>query len=370
MALRGHYVIMYSVRKKKSYALPVLIALIVSCFAFMVFALRNTNAEEEETVSEPKNVLVSKPCETKDHYKVYLGVNEIYMLDDTGYKSEDESIASVRSNRVYGWKVGKTVLSKDCNSYEVEVTDMITAPAFSFDKPFLTCDIYSNEDNAYLDEILATKVKDRGYATRAGVVQAARFLLLQFPYRLNYFNENGRLPYCDGEGRYYHQGLYLSESKFDSISASVAGKAPWGCSLTSFPYGGYLRNSMDCSGFVSWCLVNGGFDPGDLGSGPSPNVDDLSDLGEKHPITMESLEDIKVGDLLSANGHIALLIGKKDGIYYVGESNMGVHIRVKEYDAQGMLNSTFRNYVDMDEFYGYRDGKMSQYWNENIYIED
>lgn len=350
---------MYSVRRGKSDTLWILITVILLSFFVLVFASRKPVVEEEPVIKKP----VEKACEVKEHYKVYLGIDEVYVLDDTGYLSDDSEIVSVKTNRVTGHKVGKTVLKKDCNTYEVEVTDLITAPYMSDEKDPLPCGRYTKEENDFLDEILKTKIAERGYGTRAGVVQAARFLVLQFPYHMNYFNENGRLPYCDGEGRYYHEGLYLNEYKTADISKSVAGAHPWGCSIFCYPRGRNLNNSLDCSGFVSWAILNGGFDPGDIGAGPAPNVFDLSDLGEKHRITMESLDEIKIGDLLSANGHIAMLIGIKDGEYYIAESNWGVDVRVINYTKEKLIASIFKNWVDMDEFYGHNDGKMNQFWS-------
>ena len=341
--------------------LLLLIGLSLSVMGFGPRLMEEETVEEEAIVEEEKE----KPCTVNDHYKVYLAIDEVYVLDDIGYKSDDESIASVATNRVSGHKVGKTILRKDCNSYEVEVTDMITAPYASEEKPQLTCGLYTAEDNEYLDEILKTKIAERGYRTRAGAVQAARFLLLQFPYHMNYFNENGRLPYCDGEGRYYHEGLYLNEYKAEKegIVRTVRGPQPWGCPIFSIPYGSAQRNSLDCSGFVSWCLVNAGFDPGDIGAGPAPSVFDLSDLGEKHLITAESLDEVKIGDLFSANGHIAILIGIKDGEYYIAESDSLIDVRVQIADKDKLIASAFNYWVDMDEFYGYNDGKMNKFWN-------
>ncbi len=353
---------MDSVKKKKSYALVFIMLIILSSLFFMGFVSRTNEAqepEEEETIEIEES---SKPCEVREHYKVYLGIDEVYVLDDIGYISDDTAIASVKTNRVSGHSVGKTLLRKDCNVYEVEVTDMITAPYISAEKPQLECGIYSREDNEYLDRILKTKIAERGYQTRAGAVQAARFLVLQFPYHMNYFNENGRLPYVDGEGRYYHEGLYLNNYKSEEISKSVKGPACWGCSIYSIPLMQSQRNSLDCSGFVSWCLVNGGFDPGDLGAGPMAGVTDLSDLGEKIAISEESLQDVRVGDLFSANGHIGILIGIKDDVYYIAESDVGIDVRCKGYTKDELYRSNFTHWVDMDEFYGCADGKMNFYW--------
>ena len=76
--------------------------------------------------------------------------------------------------------------------------------------------MYTKEQNDLLDEILKDRINDAGYKTRAGAVEAARFLSLEFPYRIRYFSENGRgnTNKVEGEGRYYQVGLYLDESRF------------------------------------------------------------------------------------------------------------------------------------------------------------
>lgn len=89
--------------------------------------------------------------------------------------------------------------------------------------------------------------------------------------------------FADGEGRYYHQGLYLTNSKKNSIIASVSGPCIWGCPLYNweddleygYVWGVKKPNGLDCSGFVSWILYNGGFDPGDNGFGVRPVIEVL-----------------------------------------------------------------------------------------------
>ncbi len=347
-------------KRKKSYTWLALVIVILFSLFIMGFASRRRPEETKEDPQAEKETRV-RPCEVKEHFKVYLGIDEVYVLDDVGYVSDDEKIASVSSNRVSGHQAGKTFLRKDCNTYEVEVTELIIRPVVDNAKQFLPCGRYSAEENACLDEILKTKIAERGYPSRAAVVQAARFLTLQFPYRMNYFNENGRLPYCDGEGRYYHEGLYLSAGKYEDVTKTVRGKNIWGCPIYSLSVERTLNNAFDCSGFVSWCLLNGGYDPGDLGAGPKPDVFDLADLGPRVRITAESLDEIRNGDLMSANGHIGILIGMKDGIYYIAETNAGINLRVIGYTKEELMKTSFTHYVDMDEYYG-NDGKLNRYW--------
>lgn len=313
---------------------------------------------QPETDPEPVPV-----CDVVEHNKVYLAIDEYYELDSEGYVSNDNSIAKVNGNKVVGVGVGNVMLVNDCNTYEIEVTDMITAPYISEDKEQLPCHRYTQEENDYLDEVLKSKIVNVGYQTRAGAVEAGRFLLLQFPYHMSYFSENGRLPYCEAEGRYYHEGLYLNTYKIEkeNITAIINGPAEWGCSIFSNPANQNQINSLDCSGFVTWCLVNGGFDPGDLGAGIS-DAYDYSDVGPRREITTESLDEVKPGDLFAEEGHISILIGINDGKYYIAESNLGIDIRVRVSTKQELIDSAFYAWIDMEEFYNHQDGNLTYFW--------
>ena len=99
-------------------------------------------------------------------------------------------------------------------TFDVIVTDVIVPipEAFDSSKDFLGCEVFSSDEAKLLDEILLNRIYSVGYGTRAGVVAAARFLTLEFPYRISYRWESGRLNntgkhYVDGEGRYYHKVL-------------------------------------------------------------------------------------------------------------------------------------------------------------------
>lgn len=226
-----------------------------------------------------------------------------------------------------------------------------------------------------LDEILAFRIEKVGYGTRAAAVEAARFLTLDFPYRISYYWESGRLNntgkhYVDGEGRYYHKGLYLDESKYENIEASLFGPAMWGCKLMSyendppnFVPGVKYPNGLDCSGFVTWALLNGGFDVGDRGAGESPSKGQLTDLGEFKVLTNELIDSgaIKVGDLFNFWGHIAILIGQDEDNYYIAESlNNYNGLVVKTYSKKKVRN-TFKYVVLMDSVY-IDDGNLTDMW--------
>lgn len=296
------------------------------------------------------------------------------------FLSSNEDVVKVVNGKIIGISVGKSTISEKNSDDEliVIVTDLIIKPTlFEKRKEIIPCNRYNAEENKILDDILKSKVEAAGYGTRAGAVAAARFLTLQFPYRIPYFYENGRISdtgvnYVDGEGRYYHKGLYLSNVKMDDIIASFSGPAIWGCPLCNWeeePYFGYyegirLPNGLDCSGFVSWALLNGGFDPGDIGAGETEDAYQLTDLGEFVRLDMNVLESgiIKVGDLFNYWGHISIIVGYDGEKYYVAESLPnygGVDIRI--YNKEEILYM-FRYVVLMDDFYK-EDGNYTEYWD-------
>ena len=293
------------------------------------------------------------------------------------YSSGDENIATVDSDGIVtGIAPGEVIISVNAsngttNTVKFVVTDMIVKPVFNLDKPKLNaCGVYSKEDNDFLDALLAERVDYAGRGTRGGTIAAARFLTLSFPYRVTYFYEHGRLDTyypgqrkVDGEGRYHHLGLYLNESRYANIDDNLVKekKATWGCPLTNYDdtdgwaVGSKRPNGLDCSGFVTWALMNGGTDVGDIGAGIVEGVKDMSDLGTRHPLTYEYANkgDYKIGDVIARNGHTALLVGKDDEYLYIAESLLyGVRTVKYSYKQRGSKLYTLYEYIeDMTDVY-------------------
>lgn len=322
--------------------------------------------------------------------KYYLALNDTIDLNeltyglgsyDLKYKYNNE-IIKIENNVITPIKNGKTNIivkynDKEIKNIDLTVTDTITKLPKEFDskKKYLPCNQYTEEEAKLLDEILEFRINEAGYGTRAGVVAAARFLTLELPYRLTYFYENGRVHesgvnYADGEGRYYKKGLYLSESKKENIIYKIAGPAIWGCPLKNYEDDppDYIRfkklpNGLDCSGFVSWATLNGGFDVGDIGAGESAYPHQLTDIGEFVPLTNELIASntIKPGDYFSFWGHISVIIGIDDDNFYVAESlNTLKGLVVKTYPKK-TVNRTFTHVVMLDTYY-LKDGNLTYMW--------
>lgn len=321
--------------------------------------------------------------------KIYLAIGGNEKVDYTlrlidgierkvSFKSNEESIATVDNEGVVvGKSVGETQIILNVEKtnliVDVVVTDKIVVPEpeYNYKREYIKCDEYTKEDNDLIDKILASRIEKVGKGTRAAVVEASRFMTLEFPKRIPYFAENGRLSIdgIDGEGRYYKEGMFLNESRYDSINKSMYGPASWGCSIYAYPVNRIIPNGLDCSGFVSWAFINAGFDVGDIGAGITP-VKDFTDLGTRKYVANSVNENsIVVGDLLSgtgpSGGHIAIVTGIHNGHYYISESLYADNhtyygVITRKYVFQKLKNF-FTWHIDMREFYN-EDGKLTNYW--------
>ena len=324
--------------------------------------------------------------------KVYLTFGETYKIkanitsigtvnEKINYISKDESIITVNDEGIItpvSFGEADIEVSTENNitkTIKVIVTGLYKKASLENNNIKLGCGYYNAEQEKILDEVLAFKVNEAGYQTRGGVIAAFRFLILEFPYRISYYFENGRLnntdgqKYVDGEGRYYKKGLYLTENKFSDIVASFAGPVTWGCPITNYndEYGYVIGekypNGLDCSGFVSWALYNGGFDIGDKGAGDTPRDDDLSDLGERVAVTRDFIYNgnYKVGDLIWWDGHMAFIAGITDTDIYVAESLIGGAV-IKRFSKDDPYFYYLYNFINlMDDIYK-EDGIYSDMW--------
>lgn len=292
--------------------------------------------------------------------------------------SSNENIVSISDGTMKANSSGECEIKTVNKSIKIIVTDIIEKPTYHEQKKeIVPCNQYNKSEAELLDKLLAFKINESGYQTRAGAVEAARFLTLEFKYRIPYFYENGRVNpsgvhFADGEGRYYKVGLYLDDSKKDDIIASYRGPVIWGCPLTNLepaPEYGYIvgakkPNGLDCSGFISWALKNAGFDPGDIGAGDSAYPYQMTKLGEFISLTPELIKSgkIRTGDLINYWGHIGMIIGIDEDNIYVAESlpNLGGAV-AKRYSKTNIRN-TFTHVVLMDKYYE-KDGNLTNMWS-------
>ena len=395
--------------RKANILIVILILLVILTgggFAYILFGMNNDSINSNVIDNVEDSQQISVEIELIDNllpaYPIGYELNVLETNDpNITLISSNESVAKIINNKVITQAKGNATITAtsgdNTKSLDIVVTNLYTLPDYhSENKPFLR-ETICNEDEAHmLDKILEIKIDEAGYKTRAGVVAAARFIALEFPYKLAYFSESGRLDsttgvtYCDGEGRYYHKGLYLSEDKFGLIEASVYGPKYWGqffeeddsddhsqddyyiqdgfvpADIGSHLYLSKRPNGFDCSGYVSWCYLNGGFDLGDMGAG-GPNTYGMTDLGEFVYIDDELLQSdrIKAGDLVGFVGHVGIVIGVEDDYIWIADTLInGTKVVRYERNTESFNQfgeDSFKYFMLMDNEY-LEDGNYTPMW--------
>lgn len=305
------------------------------------------------------------------------------------WSSSAPKTVSVKDGVITALKAGKATITASVSdsisdSIEITVTDLLRAPKITATKPLLPAGQYTEEEGALIDAVLESRINTAGYGTRAGVVAAARFIPLEFNYKIPYFYENGRLdpqperPYCDGEGRFYHNGLYLTHNKFELLDKKgiLYGPATWGEPLTNWEDafglipGAKYANGMTCSGFVSWCLYNGGVPLGDVGAGDTPDYDnEYSDFGKRVWLDEDVMRSgiLQVGDLIGCDGHIAIIAGFDENNIYIAESlGKGIVMEVRERYREVWQCGDYTYAMLMGDIYAEHngDGNVTEMWTD------
>ena len=367
--------------KKASLFISIII-FIISCFMAYDVINRKEEIHFIPTITEIDDGVKSIKFKV-DTFYLAIGESEKLNYDIESSKddykltwsSENEDIVSISDGKIVGVNLGTSVVTLKSESgkkaeVSVTVTDLIRKPELDDKKNFLPCHAYTEEEAHIIDEALRTRVLNKGEGTRAALIETIRFMTLSFKYKVSYFYENGRMHEsgvrkADGEGRYYHKGLYLSEDKFKDIKVSHKGPAIWGCPLTNlqdhnrYKPGAKMPNGLDCSGFVTWSLYNSGLDVGDIGAGINDRHKDMSDVGEMHSLTYEYANsgDYKVGDVIARWGHTALIAGKDSEYLYIAESLLkGVRIEKVSYKNPNSSLYKYYAYINkMDKEYSKND---------------
>lgn len=165
---------------------------------------------------------------------------------------------------------------------------------FSEGKPFYTCNAFTAQDKLKYDAMLKEAVNQAGYGTRAGVVEALRFLMGGTGYRLAY----------DGH-----------HSTYNKVGLNIGSSTAWGCRVD-----GYIRG-MDCTGIFWWPMYQNG-------------VKSVSPCSSKNVYLLgEVLDKIKVGDVLVTPdaskkelgcyyAHATIIIGIDENNIYAGSNGV------------------------------------------------
>ena len=156
-------------------------------------------------------------------------------------------------------------------------------------KPFMKCNTYTSQDKLVLDEKLKKAIAQAGYGTRAGVVEAARFLVGAMDYKVP----------------------YVGASKYNRAGLNIGQRNAWGCSGVG----------LDCYYFIDWIRSQNGLSL------------EANYAGKKYKIADE-INNLKVGDYLLSPcagnckniygiNHISIIIGIDSQNVYIAEGTTG-----------------------------------------------
>lgn len=174
------------------------------------------------------------------------------------------------------------------------------------------------------NNLISSNVEDAGYGTRAGVVAAAVTLIGELGN-----NYNVKIPYFFGGGH-------------GQIQTGAVGN--WGSSQCHSSARGHSYNycGLDCSGFVSWAIYNGGFNISARSAGTFQNLP-----GAKR-VSLTNKAVLQPGDILESSGHVILVIGVDDKNYICAEAagkSSGVTFSTKKFNVSNYWG------VNMEGFY-------------------
>ena len=205
-------------------------------------------------------------------------------------------------------------------------------------KPFIKCSTYTASDRARLESLLTQAVNAVGRGTRAGVVEAARFLSGGMKYKVSY---RGTSKVDSTLGRYYKLGLNIANSK------------GWGCNVSGYTQG------MDCTNFVYWAVKNGGLSSGSVGihSGAVPLAQNVNKVR-----VGDFLLTLSDGSVSWTYAHTTIVIGVDSNFIYIAEqTSWGTRVsKVSKSNPpakkseHGMVS--FGNYPS--------EGRVTDMWNE------
>ena len=174
------------------------------------------------------------------------------------------------------------------------------------------------------NNLISSNVQNAGLSTRAGVVSAAVTLIAELGN-----NYNVKIPYFWGGGH-------------GRVSTGASGN--WGSSSCYTRANGTVYNlcGLDCSGFVTWALYNGGFTISPRTAGTFKN------LPGARRVTLENRAILSPGDILESEDHIVLVVAVENNKYICAEASgrtTGVRFTERSFTISGYWG------VKMDEYY-------------------
>ena len=235
-----------------------------------------------------------------------------------------------------------TLDNNDTYTLPCQITDQLIYH-FVYDenntKPYMTCSTYTSEDRKELDAKLKNSIEEAGYGTRAGVVEAARFMVGAMTHKIIYLG-----PKKD----------YLELGKYYYIGLNIGKKGAWGCTVSGWTQG------IDCTNFVAWAFYQNGINM-------HPYSNTRSEI-------IDVIDKVKVGDLVytpenkrpgecrntTCLDHVGIIIGIDDNYLYIAEQTAwGTRVNKKDKHNLPKKGEEF----SLVHFYNYKsDGNLTNMW--------
>lgn len=210
-----------------------------------------------------------------------------------------------------------------------------TNASYELNQPISTFLSSKGSSLAQYNSFIKESVQQVGAGTREGVVTAAVSAINYL-----YDNFNTKLPYY--WGGHYPNAIGIPESFGNNTPSSTS---PGG---NRYPY-----VSFDCSGFVNWAIVNGGYIFGDTNTYasrfPGCNITNSSCKGQP-------------GDLIDTPSHVVMIVSvdEDNNRYFVAEST-GSGVIIQPHGMHDKVYGVESTVVHMDSFYSNNSNVNSNY---------
>ena len=201
-------------------------------------------------------------------------------------------------------------------------------------KPFMQCGTYTIYDKILLDEKLKNSIIQAGYGTRAGVVEAARFLVGGLSYKVPYLGP---------------KKVDFSLGRYQKLGLNIGNSSSWGCRVSGWTQG------MDCTNFVDWAFIQNGM-----------KLKNVYGMGNTYRL-IDVVNQIRVGDLLltpndESFSHVGIIIGIDNENIYVAEATTG-KINAIVVTKLSKNNLPKKGSLSIAKLYNYdRDGNITNMW--------
>ncbi len=289
----------------------------------VVNKLRLQNKTKIKTISDSENVTESNEINYNEDQEMYKIIEKIE--NSNSFTTHNDNVEMLQSLAMKVLEINHKIIQENNLKKEFERKISKLKPG----------------SVEYRNTVLQYRIDvSGGLGTRGAVVAAATYL-----------SEEENIPYFWG-GKYSKVGVngeWNTQKPIPSSGSNIQFEG------VNWPYG------LDCSGFVSWAIINGGFKMEVSYTGAyldyiKPNI---------YTFNTQNLKSgkIKAGDLLYRNGHIAIITDldlSKGTIKVAEEKGAEEGMVVTNTTIEDFVKKTnFNDIYSMEEYYNNQDNLLN-----------